>query len=215
MRYWVGKSSSLQSILKLSRYGIFRPNINGMWDTPPLQFQALSQQTQIMCLVKRKFRKQTWVLSQGMSPNWSRLAIRSSTFSASTSLRLKATANWPSCAMFLPMDGFSSYWSKQVKPDKFPHTRNDQLMRERMRGFLSWLILEGRFCSSLKAKSFNTLHTKANRIKEYVQCSIIISNTKTLFKHISKHPEANWKYDTQGSIFWRTLSCWMWVEQMS
>ena len=29
--------------------------------------------------------------------------------------------------------------------------------------------LEGRFCSSLKEKSFKTLHRKASRILEYVQ----------------------------------------------
>lgn len=50
----------------------------------------------------------TFVLSQGRTPSLSRLLMTSSTLSASTSPRLRATAKSPSCAIFFPTDGSSS-----------------------------------------------------------------------------------------------------------
>lgn len=52
--------------------------------------------------------KYTFVLSQGRTPSLSRLLMTSSTLSASTSPRLRATAKSPSCAIFFPTDGSSS-----------------------------------------------------------------------------------------------------------
>lgn len=55
----------------------------------------------------------TCVLSQGISPSLSRLRMILSTFSPSSSPRLRATANCPSCAMLLPTVGSSSYYDFQ------------------------------------------------------------------------------------------------------
>lgn len=55
----------------------------------------------------------TCVLSQGISPSLSRLRMILSTFSPSSSPRLRATANCPSCAMLLSTVGSSSYYDFQ------------------------------------------------------------------------------------------------------
>ena len=55
----------------------------------------------------------TCVLSQGISPSLSRLRMILSTFSPSSSPRLRATANCPSCAMLLLTVGSSSYYDFQ------------------------------------------------------------------------------------------------------
>jgi len=65
---------------------------------------------------------------------------------------------------------------------------------------------EGVFPATSLSKRYISTFCKLNRWMQCPVTDIIYQTQKTVFDHISKHPEESWKYDAHG-VFWRTARC--------